>query len=274
VSEDSQHWYLPDGTPFYECKARDGHMRPVTLRDARKVHAVPSVTTVLSVVAKPNLEVWKVQQGILAALTLPRKPSESEADWLQRVRDDAKAQTKAAAEEGSRIHAALEANARGQAYPQRYQPHVQAVRAEIAKLYPAITDWVPETRFAHPDGFGGMCDLHSPSTGVCLDYKGKDGDFSDGKRLAYDQHWQLAGYQRGMELPKATCASVFVSRTHPGKVASHVWSTEDMQQGQRVFDAALALWQAIKNYPAAQSAQMIASSRYGVSTDHPDGNRR
>src|SRR6185437_2318719 len=130
VSEDSQHWYLPDGSPFFECKARDGHMRPVTLRDARKVHAVPSVTTVLSVVAKPNLEVWKVQQGILAALTLPRIPNESEADWLQRVRDDAKAQAKAAAEEGSRIHAALEAHARGQTYPQRYQPHVQAVWTE------------------------------------------------------------------------------------------------------------------------------------------------
>lgn len=249
MGTESQHWYLPDGSPFFEVKAKDGHMRSVTIRDARKVKAVPSVTTVLSVIAKPGLEAWKVRQGIMAALTLPRRPYEEEAEWLHRVGEDAKAQAKAAAEEGSHIHAALEADRRGQPYPERYQPHVAAVRAEIAKLFLHVTDWVPEVRFAHPDGFGGMCDLHSPSTGACLDYKGKDGDFADGKQLAYDQHWQLAGYQRGLKLREAPCASIFVSRTHPGKVASHMWGIEDMHEGQRVFDAALALWKAVKHYP-------------------------
>lgn len=249
MGTDSQHWYLPDGSPFFEIAAKAGHMRPVTIKDARKAKAVPSVTTVLSIVAKPQLEAWKVRQGILAALTLPRIEGESEEQWLARINTDSRQEAKAAAEEGSRIHAALEADRRGQPYPERYQPHVAAVRAEIAKLFPDVTDWVPEVRFAHPDGFGGMCDLHSPSTGACLDYKGKDGDFADGKQLAYDQHWQLAGYQRGLKLREAPCASLFVSRTHPGKVASHVWSVEDMREGQRVFDAALALWKAVKRYP-------------------------
>lgn len=249
MGTESQHFYLPDGSPFFEVKAKDGHMRSVTIRDARKANAVPSVTTVLSVIAKPGLEAWKVRQGILAALTLPRIDGESEEQWLARINADSREEAKAAAEEGSRIHDALEADRRGQPYPERYQPHVAAVRAEIAKLFPDVTDWVPEVRFAHPDGFGGMCDLHSPSTGACLDYKGKDGDFADGKQLAYDQHWQLAGYQRGLKLREAQCASLFVSRTHPGKVASHVWSIEDMREGQRVFDAALALWKAVKRYP-------------------------
>ena len=249
MGTDSQHWYLADGSPFFEVKAKDGHMRSVTIKDARKVHAVPSVTTVLSIVAKPQLEAWKVRQGILAALTLPRIDGESEEQWLARINADSREEAKTAAEEGSRIHEALEADRRGQTYPERYQPHVAAVRAEIGKLFPGVTDWIPEARFAHPDGFGGMCDLHSPSTGICLDYKGKDGDFADGKQLAFDQHWQLAGYQRGLKLREAPCASLFVSRTHPGKIASHVWSIEDMREGQRVFDAALALWKAIKHYP-------------------------
>ena len=249
MSTDSQHWYLQDGSPFFETKARDGHMRPVTIKDARKVHAVPSVTTVLSIVAKPQLEAWKVRQGILAALTLPRIEGESEEQWLARVNADAKEEAKTAAEEGSRIHDALEADRHGLPLPDRYGAHVVAVRAEIDKLFPGVTDWVPEARFAHAEGFGGMCDLHSPSTGVCLDYKGKDGDFTDGKQLVYDQHWQLAGYQRGLKLRESPCASLFVSRTHPGRVASHVWSIDDMREGQRVFDAALALWQAVKRYP-------------------------
>lgn len=254
-SIESQHWYLPDGKPFFEVPAKDGHLRPVTIRDARKVHAVPSVTTVLAVIAKPTLEAWKVRQGILAALTLPRIEGEDEAAWLTRINSDAKAEAKGAAEEGSRIHDALDHAARGTAYPEHYRPHVQAVQAEIARLFPDVHDWIPEARFAHPDGFGGMCDLHSPSTGHCVDYKGKDGDFTDGRQLAYDQHWQLAGYQRGLKLRQASCASLFVSRTHPGTVASHVWTLDDMRQGQRVFDAALALWQAVKNYPASSSAQ-------------------
>ena len=247
---DSQHWYLPDGSPFFEVAAKDGHMRAVTIRDARKVHAVPSVTTILSMIAKPGLEAWKVKQGVMAALTLPRQHGEPEEAWLRRVGEDAKQEAARAAEEGSRIHDALERAMRGDAVPDAYRPHCDAVRAELARIFPDVHDWIPETRFAHVAGFGGMCDLHSPSTGHVVDYKGKDGDVTDGRQLAYDQHYQLAAYVRGLGLKRATCANVFVSRTHPGKVASHVWTVEDMEKGQRVFDAALALWQAVKDYAA------------------------
>src|SRR5690242_8914980 len=198
MSADSGHWYKRDGSPCYELPTKQGGTRGVNLRWDRHLGLVPSVTTVLQVVAKPQLEVWKVRQGILAALTLTRNPDECDDDYLARVMEDSKAQAKAAAEEGTRIHDAIEQSFNGGWVPDAYLPHVEATRAKIAELFPDIHDWVAEASFAHTDGFGGKVDLHSPSTGIVIDYKGKDGDFSDGKKLAYDQHYQLAAYQRGL----------------------------------------------------------------------------
>ena len=244
----SDHWYTQSGEPAYEVPAKNGSMRPTTLRDARKLGLVPSVTTVLSVIDKPQLVNWKVRQGIMAALTLPPIDGESEHDWLKRIEADSQEQAKEAAAEGSRIHDAIERSFKGLVVDETYKPHVQAVHAELARLFPGVSDWEAEESFSAQEGFGGKVDLHSPSTGIVVDFKGKDGDFTDGKRLAYDQHWQLAAYQCGLILSTAPCANIFVSRTHPGKVSSHVWSEHDLAEGWRVFYSALQLWKSLKGF--------------------------
>lgn len=245
---DSGHWYTVEGAPFYTTRSRNGEERGVTLRDARKINAVPSVTTVLQVVAKPQLEAWKIRQGILAALTLPRAEGEDDEAYLARVLSDSREQAKAAAEEGTRIHDAIEQSFNGGRVPDAYLPHVEATRRRIAELFPGITDWIAEASFAHPSGYGGKVDLHSPSAGIVIDYKGKDGDFTDGKKLAYDQHYQLAAYQHGLALPANVCANLFISRTHPGCVTEHIWPVEDIEDGRAVFLDALRLWKRLKRY--------------------------
>jgi hypothetical protein len=254
----SEHWYDRNGRPCYEQRAKSGLPRATTLADARKLGLVPSVTTVLAVLDKPALTNWKVDQGILAALTLPRNPGETELGFLRRVKEDSQAQAKAAAEEGTRIHDACECSMQNRWFPEQYAPHVLAVEAELRRLFPGVTDWRAEDSFGHSLGFGGKVDLHSPSTGIVVDYKGKDGDFTDGKRLAYDQHYQLAAYQNGLCLPRNVCANIFVSRTHPGAVASHVWKADEIEEGWRVFTAALAVWKALRrfdsSYPQAAEA--------------------
>jgi hypothetical protein len=272
----ANHWYKPDGSPFYTTIGAKGQERDVTLRDARLCGAAPSVTTVLEVLPKPGLERWKVQQGILAALTMPRGEDSEEA-WLAKVMADSKRQAKEAAEEGSRIHDASECFYLGKPFPERYQPHVEAIEAEIARLFPGITDWVIEKSFYHPLGFGGRVDRHSPATGIVLDLKGKDGPLDDGKKLAFDQHVQLAPYQYGLGLNQwgtmssdsdpldpdlnktwaifRPCANIFVSRTHPGKVCSHVWDAQDVAYGWSVFEAALELWKRLSRYNPADYIQ-------------------
>lgn len=249
---DSSHWYRQDGKPFYTITGANGVDRSVTLRDARKINAVPSVTTVLQIVAKPQLEAWKVRQGVMAALTLPRVAGEDDDALLARIDADGRAQAKAAAEEGTKIHDAIECHFKGQPVPEAYRKHVEGTVAKIAELFPDVNDWRAEDYFCHARGFGGKVDLHSPSTGIVIDYKGKDGDFSDKKKLAYDQHYQLSAYQTGLGLGLNVCANIFVSRTHPGLVAEYVWTREQMQEGWDVFSAALQLWKAIKKYNPEQ----------------------
>src|SRR5690606_5641932 len=111
---ESGHWYDRNGRPCYQQTTGKGGVRATDLRDGRKLGLVPSVTTVLSVLAKPALETWKVKQGILAALTLPRNPYESDDAYLARVLEDSREQAKAAAEEGTRIHDACECAMRGE----------------------------------------------------------------------------------------------------------------------------------------------------------------
>ena len=95
------HWYLQDGRPFHEIANASGTgNRAVTLRDARKVLAFPSVTNVLGVLAKPGLDAWKIEQGIMAALTLPRRPDEPLDAFARRVVEDMGEQVEKAADLG------------------------------------------------------------------------------------------------------------------------------------------------------------------------------
>ena len=233
-------------------KARSAYTinnRPTTLRDARKLNlvAVCDHCAECPGQACPD-QLALVTQGILAALTGTRREGESDTDYIARVLADSKKQVIDAANEGSRIHDAIERSFRGMSVPEQYLPHVQSARLAIAKQYPNVTDWVTESSFSHPSGYGGRCDLHSPSTGIVIDYKTKDWDFSDGKKLAYEQHYQLGAYQAGFNLRQAPGMALFVSRTHPGSIAFHEWSAEDMQQGYRIFCGCLSLWKLTKGF--------------------------
>lgn len=243
----SNHWYLPDGTPFYTIVGKNGKERDVTLRDARKYNAVPSVTTVLDVLNKSALVDWRIRQGILAALTLPRLDGENDEEFIDRVVSDSRQQAIQAAEEGNRIHAAIEAFFNKE-YPHKYEDHVLAVARLLDETFPDVTDWIAEKSFASPLGYGGKVDLHSPSTGIRIDYKSKDMAPGEKKKLVYDQNIQLAAYDRGLSTKNAPCANIFVSRTHPGYAEIHVWEPKKIDEGWKVFASALACWQAIKGY--------------------------
>lgn len=264
IGTDGGHWYLRDGSPFYDVIARNGTPRAVTLRDARKVSAVPSVTTVLRVIAKPQLEAWKRKQDVLAALTIPRIDGEGSDALLSRIAKDGAQQARDAADEGTRIHNAIEDAFHGRVYPARHKLHVEFVMLRLGELFPTVHDWISEASFCHASGYGGKIDLHSPSTGIVVDYKGTEGEcwqddkhaykqvVEDGalkdKRCDWDQHFQLAAYQDGKDLPRNVCCNLFVSRTHPGKVAHRIWTAEEIEYGAEYFRLALALWQHHNQY--------------------------
>jgi len=84
--KESTHWYDKEGKPAYTVIGANGKKRATNLRDARKLNLVPSVTTVMNVAAKPALENWKINQALMAALTLPRLKDESLDKFMARAK--------------------------------------------------------------------------------------------------------------------------------------------------------------------------------------------
>lgn len=250
-AKESGHWYTREGDPAYTVKSSKGEDRPTTLRDARKLDLVPSVTTILGVAAKPGLEIWKQNQVLLAALTLPRQEGESEQDWMERIIEDSKKQGREAAEFGTAIHAAIQAHFEGDSYDPDFKNYVEGAVMAISSHF-NDWEWISEKSFCHEIGFGGKCDLHVPSSyrfeGFVVDIKTKDFGPED-KVAGYDEHLlQLAAYRMGLRIPTARCANVFVSRNHPGLAHVIEWSQEDLDRGWQMFVKLVEFWQLKNNH--------------------------
>lgn len=244
-ASESNHWYTRDGVPMYTVEAAKGGQRATTLRDARKLNLVPSVTTILNVAAKPALTNWLQQQVLLAALTLPRRPDEPEKEYIDRIISDSKEQGRSAADAGTDIHASIQGHYEGQTTG-KHQKSVDACVTAIREHFGEAI-WISERSFAHEAGFGGKCDLFCAGTlNAVVDIKTKE--FSDPDKVdAYDEHlMQLAAYRVGLGIPTARCANVFVSRNVEGLVVVKEWTAEDLDRGWKMFMNLLSFWQ-LKN---------------------------
>jgi hypothetical protein len=241
---DSDHWYSRDGIPTYTVEGENRKVRATTLRDARKHNLVPSVTTILKLINKPGLNQWLNMQVLLAAMTLPRRENEPESAYIDRVIGDSKAQSKAAADAGTAIHAAIQAFYDG-AVTAAHEDYVLACVNAINLRF-GDQAWIAERSFAHELGFGGKCDLFAPN--IVVDIKTQD--FLEHNTVKiYDEYlMQLAAYRVGLGMPYARCANVFVSRLQPGLVFIHEWKPEDLERGWNMFSSLLKFWQLKTGY--------------------------
>lgn len=245
-ASESQHWYTQQGAPMYTVTGKNGKERNTTLRDARTMDLVPSVTSILNVAAKPALNIWIQRQVLLAALTLPRLPDEAEDVYLERIISDSKAQGRAAADEGTAIHESIQKFYENK--PHNHPVHVEHCNRAIVNRF-GEQKWISEASFAHKLGFGGKVDMFCD--GVVIDIKTKEFDDAS-KVMAYDEHlMQLAAYRIGLGLLSAVCANVFVSRNVPSLCVVHVWSEDELQRGWQMFQNLLAFWKLKNKFEAA-----------------------
>lgn len=250
IASEGQHWYARDGRAVYTVPRADGKgERDATLRDARKMQLVPGQTAVIGCAMKWALVDWMVDQGILAALTLPRLPDESEKAWLVRVKTDSKEQAKKAAATGTEIHAAFERAARGERTDPAWDRHIRLM-AEAIEAKCGEQPWCAERSFAHPLGYGCKLDLHthSPQTpkGILIDHKGKDGPLEGLK--TWPEHWmQLAAGRRAARIPTARCFINYFRRDQPEALCLEV-TEDELTQGLAMFDGLLAYWKAKSKY--------------------------
>lgn len=246
----SCHWYRPDGTRCFEVPYADPAkgFRPTTLRDARKLGLVPSVTTVISVLDKPGLNAWKAEMTALAVLTAPRLNGEPLDAFVKRVlqtdRDQDTESTKAR-ELGTAIHAAIELELQGKSCDPALMAYVEPV-VELVKSYGVVR---ATEKVVVGDGYAGTMDGLT-ETALFLDVW----DFKSAKNLP-DSSWleaklQLSAYAQtlgntGQQLIRTN--NIYISTTEPGKIAhfAHDDWPETYNQG---FKPLLQVWRWLNQF--------------------------
>jgi hypothetical protein len=235
------------GNTAYTTIAKNGKPRATTLADAKKKNLYPSVTTVIGVANKgPGLQRWMQEQAILAALTLPRLDGEEESEWLSRVLNDSKAQSRQAADRGSAIHAIIESffdNVLLEVVPEYCRNIENALKAAYgARL------WIPEQSASHTElKFGGKIDLHAKAdkvkgvSGVVVDFKTKEIPLES--VVPYQEHiMQMAAYRELLGLEGARCGIMFVNGlTNEVKLCEI--EEEELQKGLKCFFHLLRFYQ-------------------------------
>lgn len=204
-------------------------MRKTTIADARKLNLLPSVTTILGILEKPALTLYKVEQGALAVLTTPRNEGEELDAFVYRVLHSERQQEQEAAiarGKGTEIHAAFEAYFSGQPVAPEIDPWVRpAINALIAFGEMASSEVI-----LVGNGYAGRTDLIQNCEGCWRIW-----DFKSTRRLpdpnkggAYAEHrLQLSAYAKGwsdkLVLGGATqqkpilCGNVYVSTEKQGE---------------------------------------------------------
>lgn len=245
TTEASGHWYDRTGSQIATVLGAKGQQIKPTLRQARTHDLVPGVTTIIKEAHKEMLVQYRERQVLLASLTLGRKMSETDEDFISRIMRDAKEAAFQAAERGSAIHARIETQLFAYECADEW---VLAVRQQLAPIHPEMDSWRCEMPCVHPYGYGTKSDLSLDyPTQWVVDIKTKDGDLSKIDSIYPEHAQQLAATAHALDMPNAQGAILFVSRDIP-RAKLVVASDEEMAHGWATFKALLNLWQTRNRY--------------------------
>lgn len=210
----SGRWYDHQGNLYGQVPTKAGGWRDFDLRDARKVDALGSVTTILGILAKPGLVRWQVLEGIKAAynfIPLGSDPVyETREEYYPYVYNLAQEYTHWTQSFGNATHWWL--NKKLRAVETTEIPPMIAGSEECAD---GVLEWLnsngyefalTEHRFARQDlGYAGTVDLIGTRYGspVICDLKTQEPPLTP----YLDHALQLAGYDYALNY-NCTCSHV------------------------------------------------------------------
>jgi hypothetical protein len=248
-SDQAGHWYTAEGESAHTVLGKNGNFRNTTVADARKMLLYPSVTSILSILDKPQLTNWKIEQAIMACLTLPKEENETLEDYAKRVVKDSKESTGKAAEHGTKMHTEMENILLGRAVSgdETLAPYIETFKkwsdANIEKTY-----WCEKGLVGA--GYAGRCDAYVKLRNVgdaIIDLKNRK------VNPKYDPFYdtdcaQLWAYRSASENPKCACVSVVLASNDPTKLMTKVWDEDELYQAGIAFCAMQKVWSWVKQY--------------------------
>tara|TARA_R100001460_G_scaffold17328_4_gene37443 strand:+ start:1003 stop:1782 length:780 start_codon:yes stop_codon:yes gene_type:complete len=244
---ESGHWYDKDGEPMYTIIGANGKERNTTLRDAKSLGLVPSVTTIIGTIAKPALENWKINQALKTAINLEREEGETLDAFGYRCKQESQKIGREAAELGTKIHAMIEKGFLGKSKNKTYK----LIKKILDDEFPN-EKWKAEDSFCAKSGYGGKIDLYSKS-GIFVDFKTKVNiKDKDPSKLVYDDHgMQLSAYAQGCEIDEPERVSIFVDRNDPTYISYYIWDKDTHERHLSMFNHMLSFWKLSKNYDSS-----------------------
>ena len=241
-AKESSRWYDLNGTAIEQVPAKKGGTRKPTIKDARENGWLPSVTTILSCAAKPALDRWKQKTAILAALTTPRLPDETEDAFAERVLEvDTQSISDAAKQHGKNVHAAIEQALNGQPYDQTLSAWVEPVLLECLKFGKPVA----MEKSIVGNGYAGKTDAVFENDGklTVVDFK----TCSTIPKAQYDEHlMQLGAYADALNAHRT--ANIYILTSQP-EIKVFI---NEFDEWAKAFDKGfiplLNYWQYINSY--------------------------
>ena len=246
------HWYSTSGLPAHT--QPDG--KNTTLRHARKQNLLPSVTTIIGQLEKPQLTKWKADKCIAQAFDNPPREGEEVRDYQNRIHQSLKDEQTDVLDFGTKIHKAIEDVNNGtfdstkdpDIFPY-VEPFIRWQMNRIKKVND-VEKVVVNTQY----GYGGTLDLHCvlfcenrPIT--IVDYKTQ----RIKTKVNFYKEWvyQLAAYRKCFK-PIPQCMSLVINANKPAEPIEKIWTANELQAGWRIFKRLCRIWQDDKKHRPQQ----------------------
>ena len=238
--KDSSHWYNRDGTPCYEVpnKSKPGQMRATTIRDARLLDLVPSVSTIGKIIYSASLQNWIQDQIVKAAWEIKTDHERDYYIWAGKVYEKAGEISSTAADTGSAIHKAVEEFLCG-TISEQYFAWQKTFAGWWNGFYRAGDVFTSEGYIRTGFGYGGRYDLFvvTPEDRIIIDLKTQN---TKGKKFTYYRSWgrQLAAYAQPLKATRLI--SVVMDSQDSSKIDSYEWPEQEQLLAE--FQASQILW--------------------------------
>jgi hypothetical protein len=260
---ESNHWYTRTGESAHTQPTKAGAknaMRATTIKDAKKLDLLPSVSSILKVVHNSPLERWKLNQVAKACAENPIHPLEHESidTYVNAMIAKAFEETSKAADLGTRIHAAIEAFLTN-SDSNDSEANIYAINAINRIKGLGLSIVASEVGVVSDEyGYAGRTDIAftadgGMTTGI-LDFKSTK--TKEGEPVIEKQGYaaQIAAYHnaywsKGMGIRDTSVGyNVFISTTEMGRIDVVKYDAERLRKEFDFFNAAAQIWRYKNNY--------------------------
>lgn len=236
------HWYDSSGKLIERVNGRK-----TTIREARKLGLLPSVTAIIDQLDKPGLNVWKLNQLFQAMIPFIEAQEGFDPEEVrQEIFADAASEQRTAAQMGSYIHSQFEKYIKGK--PVKEDKLCEDILVYVQKHFGTIKEG--EVPFAFCRTYGGCIDLVGESHDgmpFILDLKTTNFKLTrTAKQLVKKEHGlQLAAYSVGLrDSLEVVQGNVFVDTSEFGfgRLRHYTWAPEEIERSWAMFKHLLCLW--------------------------------